>query len=61
MTVLRTDGPAVGVRSRDFQIFSDGQITSFSYAWYSAVRASRERAQLLINLFRKKKQNKTKQ
>ena len=24
MTVLRTDGPAVGVRSRDFQIFSDG-------------------------------------
>ena len=38
--VVRTDGRsggrAVGARSRDYQIFSDGQITSFSYSWCSA-------------------------
>ena len=40
MPELRTDGLsggwAVGVRSRDYQIFSDGLITSFSYPWCSA-------------------------
>ena len=33
---------AVGVRSRDYQIFSDGQITTFSYSWRSAARFARE-------------------
>ena len=31
----RAGGRAVGVRSSDYQIFSDGQITSFSYSWCS--------------------------
>ena len=31
-----------GVRSRDYQIFSDGYITSFSYPWCSTARAARE-------------------
>ena len=30
------DGRSLGVRSRDYQIFSDGYITSFSYPWCSA-------------------------
>ena len=30
------DGKSLGVRSRDYQIFSDGEITSFSYPWCSA-------------------------
>ena len=38
--VVRTDslsgGRSVGVRSRDDQIFSDGEITSFYYPWCSA-------------------------
>ena len=29
-------GRAVGVQSRDYQIFSDGYFTTFSYPWYSA-------------------------
>ena len=29
------DGRSLGVRSRDYQIFSDGYITSFSYPWCS--------------------------
>ena len=32
----RSLGRAVGVRSRDYQIFWDGQITAFSYPWCSA-------------------------
>ena len=32
----RSLGRVVGVRSRDYQIFSDGLITSFSNPWYSA-------------------------
>ena len=52
----RSLGRAVGVRSRDYQIFSDGWITSFSYPWCSTGalallcstwRASRARAPLL--------------
>ena len=42
----RTVSRAVGVRPRDYQIFSDGQITTFSYSWCSAARASRARAPL---------------
>ena len=40
----RTVGQSVGVRSRDNQIFSDGQFTTFSYPWCSTARASRARA-----------------
>ena len=36
MPVVRTDGQPVGVRSRDYQIFSDGCITTFSQLWGSA-------------------------
>ena len=32
------DGRSLGVRSRDYQIFSDGQITTFSYPWCYAAR-----------------------
>ena len=32
-TDRRTDGARVGVRSREYQIFSDGQITKFSQLW----------------------------
>ena len=35
-TVSRAGGRSVDVRSRDYQIFSDGQITSFFYPWCSA-------------------------
>ena len=53
MPVVRTHGRAfgrsvgrsVGVRSRDYQIFSDGQLTTFFYPWCSATRA---RAPLLM-------------
>ena len=44
----RTVGRSVGVRSRDYQIFSDGWFTTFSYPWCSAARASRERDPLLV-------------
>ena len=40
--VVRTDSRAVtsvGVRSRDFQIFSDGEFTTFSHLWCSPARA----------------------
>ena len=40
------DGRAVGVRSRDYQIFSEGSHTTFLYPWCSAARASRSRAPL---------------
>ena len=46
MPLVRTDGLSVGVRSRDYQIFSDGRITSFSYPWCSDMRALRARAPL---------------
>ena len=46
ISVVRTDGRAVGVRSRDYQIFSDGQFTTFLYPWCSAARASRAKAPL---------------
>ena len=46
MPVVRTDGRSVGVRSRDYQIFSDGRITTFSYPWRSAARALCARAPL---------------
>ena len=36
MPVVRTDGRPVGVRSRDYQIFSDGYTTTFSQLWGSA-------------------------
>ena len=36
----RTVGWAVGVRSRDYQIFSDRQITTFSYPWFFARESS---------------------
>ena len=42
----RTGRRSVGVRSRDYQIFSDGYFTTFSYLWCSAARASRARAPL---------------
>ena len=32
-------GRSFGVRSRDYQIFSDGWFTSFSYPWWSAACA----------------------
>ena len=32
----RSLGRAVGVRSRDYQVFLDGEITSLSYPWCSA-------------------------
>ena len=35
----RTVGRSVGVRSRDYQILSDGWFTTFSYPWCSASRA----------------------
>ena len=41
MPVVQTDGRAVGVRSRDYQIFSDGQFTIFSYPWCSAINNSK--------------------
>ena len=49
MPVVRTDGRSVGVRSRDYQIFSDGYMTSFSYPWCSAgaLRARELRYKLL--------------
>ena len=43
---MRTDGRTCGERSRDYQVSSDGYITSFSYPWCSAARASRARAPL---------------
>ena len=46
MPVVRTDGRSVGVRSRDYQVFSDGRITTFSYPWCFAMRALREKAPL---------------
>ena len=55
MPELRTDGlsggRAGGVRSRDYQIFSDGLITSFSYPWCSAgaLRAPELRYNCLSN------------
>ena len=42
----RTGRRSVGVRSRDYQIFSDGSFTTFSYLWCFAARASRARALL---------------
>ena len=45
----RTDGRA-GVRSRDYQILSEGWITSFSYRWCSAAPASRARAPLPLDI-----------
>ena len=51
MPELRTDGlsggRAGGVRSRDYQIFSDGLITSFSYPWCSAITASQMAKQMV--------------
>ena len=47
----RSGGPAVGVRSCDYQIFSDGWFTTFLYPWYSAVCASRARAPLLKSCY----------
>ena len=35
----QTLGRSVGVRSHDFQIFSDGEFTTFSHPWYSPARA----------------------
>ena len=46
ISVVRTDGRAVGVRSRDYQIFSDGRFTTFLYPWCCAARASRAKAPL---------------
>ena len=43
MPVVRMDGRA-GVWSRDYQNFSDAQVTKFSYPWCSAAR---ERALLI--------------
>ena len=40
MPVVRTDGRAVDVRSRDYQIFSDGYFTIFSYPWCFALQIS---------------------
>ena len=45
--VSRAGRRAVGLRSRDYQIFSDGWFTSFSYTWCSAARASRLGAPLI--------------
>ena len=36
-------GRTVGVRSSDYQIFGDGQFTTFSYPWCSATRVPRTR------------------
>ena len=36
--VVRTDGRRADVRSRDYQNFSDAQVTKFSYPWCSAER-----------------------
>ena len=49
MPLVRTDGRSVGVRSRDYQILWDGQVTSFSYPWCSvgALRAQELRYKLL--------------
>ena len=42
----RSGRQAVGVRSRDYQIFSDGKFTIFFYLWCSAARSARARAPL---------------
>ena len=49
MPVVRTDGRAGGrtvgrCAVRGYQIFSDGEFTTFLYPWCSAARASRARA-----------------